>query len=168
MWPDNWTGDEPLCMKFPDLLTLVLHPNATIAHSRMWSSLRFEIHKKPIWLRSGRSCSAIKHHGVAEHTVGQRRLCSGEQTKRVFFSIKSCYKLLCKERWIVVHGPWSMIWKSKAPSRASFFQWVTTNKACLTLEIYKNGCKLVSLPNRCFLCCSNRESPAHLLLHWVC
>ena len=77
------------------------------------------------------------------------------------FDVCSFYKLLVSPTTDAF--PWEGIWRTKVPKRVSFFLWTTANDGILTIDnLIKKGQFLV---NRCCLCCCDRESVDHLLLH---
>ena len=59
--------------------------------------------------------------------------------------------------------PWSIIWKSSAPFKVSFFVWEASCGKILTCDNLQKRVK--ALVNRCFMCKDALELVDHLLLH---
>ena len=77
------------------------------------------------------------------------------------FEVKSFYAMLHPVSTKVF--PWKKVWKSKAPSKVSFFLWTAAMGKILTTENLRKR-RLVVI-DWCCMCKRDGESVAHLLLH---
>ena len=77
-----------------------------------------------------------------------------------FFFVRSLYRSFT--RAFSVPFPWSIIWRSWALLRVSFFAWETSWNRILTIDQLKRSGW--NMPNRCYLCKEEEETNDHLIL----
>jgi hypothetical protein len=77
------------------------------------------------------------------------------------FDVRSFYKTLAHKESDCF--PWKSIWRTKAPSKVTFFAWVAALRKILTLDNLRK--RQIIVINRCCMCKKNEESVDHLLLH---
>jgi hypothetical protein len=77
------------------------------------------------------------------------------------FDVRSFYKILTHNETICF--PWRSIWRTKAPSRVTFFVWMAVLRKVLTLDNLRKRQLIVI--NRCCLYKSDGETVDHILLH---
>ena len=58
--------------------------------------------------------------------------------------------------------PWSIIWRSWAPMRVSFFAWEVSWTRILTIDQLKR--RGWNMPNKCYLCKMEEETSDHLII----
>ena len=59
--------------------------------------------------------------------------------------------------------PWKSVWKSKVPSRVSFFVWIAALGNILTIDNLRK--RRILILDWCHMCKRNGESVDHLLIH---
>ena len=75
--------------------------------------------------------------------------------------VRSFYRILASKDFIPF--PWKSIWRTKAPSRVTFFAWTAALGKTLTLDnVWKRGIVVI---NQCCMCELEGESIDHLFLH---
>ena len=80
--------------------------------------------------------------------------------RMTFFFVRSLY---CSFTWAFSNPfPWSIIWRSWALLRVSFFSWETSWNRILTIDQLKR--RGWNMPNRCYLCKEEEETNDHLIL----
>ena len=84
-----------------------------------------------------------------------------KETKDKIFSVKSLHSAL--EPKSAVTFPWNIIWSPCVPTKVGFFAWEALWGKVLTLDQLKRGGWPIA--NRCFLCCTEKESINHILIH---
>ena len=87
-------------------------------------------------------------------------------SKNDSFSVRSLYRSLTKASNDPF--PWSIIWRSWAPMRVSFFAWEASWNRILTIEQLKR--RDWNMSNRCYLCKVEEETSDHidLTFHFHC
>ncbi|WMV14734.1 hypothetical protein MTR67_008119 [Solanum verrucosum] len=119
-WEDRWIAQRTLKQFFPDLYTLSLQQNATVAE--MWTRQGWNLH-----LRSNLNDWEMGNIVAFHDTMAQFSNLTRKEDKVVWkigskgvFSVKSAYKDLNQsnsndrmELW-----PWQMIWRPKIPYKA--------------------------------------------------
>ena len=81
-------------------------------------------------------------------------------SKNDSFSVRSLYRSLTKASNDPF--PWSIIWRSWAPMRVSFFTWKASWNKILTIDQLKR--RGWNMPNRCYLRKVEEETSDHLIL----
>jgi len=77
--------------------------------------------------------------------------------------VKAGYNKLCALNEVIDMWPWKLIWKTKMPTKVSYFAWTTLKGAILKQD---NLCRRsFQIVNRCHMCKLNSESINHLFLH---
>lgn len=122
---DKWSGEEPLCLSFPSLYTLVASKEAWVAY--YWDdtggmghwTLRFTRHFNNweldiIETFLSRLTGNLVRRGDNDKVVWK-------DDKRGLFSIKSFYEVLDVGRVIIF--PKNIIWNMLVPSKVNFFAW---------------------------------------------
>ena len=100
-----------------------------------------------------------KIHPLVLHSDVEDAL-SWKISKNGSFSVRSLYRSLTATS--SEPFPWSIIWRSWAPMRVSFFAWEASWNRILTTDQLKRRGWI--LPNRCYLCKMEEETSDHLLL----
>ena len=85
---------------------------------------------------------------------------SWKNSKKGSFSVRSLYCSLTKASSDPF--PWSIIWRSWAPMRVSFFTWKASWNKILTIDQLKR--RGWNMPNRCYLRKVEEETSDHLIL----
>ena len=98
------------------------------------------------------------HHLVLNRDVED--VLSWKNSKNGSFSIRSLYGSF--SRASSDPFPWSMIWRSWALMRVSFFTWEASWNRILTIDQLKR--RGWNMPNRCYLCKGEEETSDHLIL----
>ncbi|RVW61029.1 hypothetical protein CK203_045822 [Vitis vinifera] len=134
-WKNKWCGNNTLHDSFPSLFALVVSKDAWVADC--WDSLGEEGGWNP---RFSRSFNDWEVEAVV-------RLLSTLQGKRL----------------VVVPFPWNIIWSPCVPTKVGFFAWEASWRKVLTLDQLKR--RRWNLANRCFLCCAEKKTINHILIH---
>ena len=82
-------------------------------------------------------------------------------TKNEIFTVKSLYNSL--DHSCAVPFPWSIIWSPDVPTKVGFFVWEASWGKVLTQDQLKRRGWI--LANRCSLCCAEKETINHILVH---
>ncbi|RVW42450.1 Transposon TX1 uncharacterized 149 kDa protein [Vitis vinifera] len=163
-WKDLWCENQSLEEAFPILFNLSVNKEGLVAEAweedgagGSWGP-RFNRHLND-WEVGEVENLLSKLHPLAIRRGVDDSL-RWKANKNGTFSVKCFYSSL--SMGINHPFPVSTIWKSWAPTRASFFGWEAAwNRLLTTDRIKRFGW---NIPNRCFLCKNEEESIDHLLL----
>ena len=164
-WHDRWCGDMPLKEAFPELFSIALDRNVSVAD--LMSHNNGVLHWDVLFTRSVQdweleSISSFLDllYSIPVQGRGEDRISWGSMDSKVF-SVKSYYSYLSTPS--PRSFPWKGVWKSKVPPRVAFFSWTAALGKVLTIDnLRKRGLILVDW---CCLCRESGESPDHILLH---
>ena len=98
------------------------------------------------------------HHLVLNRDVED--VLNWKNNKKGSFFVRSHYHFLIKA--FSYPFPWSIIWRSWAPMRVSFFAWETSWNRILTIEQLKR--RSWNMSNRCYFYKVEEETSDHLIL----
>ncbi|RVW13852.1 hypothetical protein CK203_079439 [Vitis vinifera] len=163
-WKDLWCENQSLEEAFPILFNLSVNKEGLVAEAweedgagGSWGP-RFNRHLND-WEVGEVENLLSKLHPLAIRRGVDDSL-RWKANKNGTFSVKCFYSSL--SMGINHPFPVSTIWKSWAPTRASFFGWEAAWNRLLTTDRLKRFGW--NIPNRCFLCKNEEESIDHLLL----
>ena len=163
-WKDLWCENQSLEEAFPILFNLSVNKEGLVAEAweedgagGSWGP-RFNRHLND-WEVGEVENLLSKLHPLAIRRGVDDSL-RWKANKNGTFSVKCFYSSL--SMGINHPFPVSTIWKSWAPTRASFFGWEAAWNRLLTIDRLKRFGW--NIPNRCFLCKNEEESIDHLLL----
>ena len=166
-WNDMWIGDNTLKDLYPELYVCSAVKNACISEVlwipeggtvRVWN-LRFyrafedwELAASYSLLQFIQTCIP---RGDKRDTLYWRLIGDGKfDTQSYYHAIQEASNSLF---------PWKGVWKPKIPKRVAFFLWTAAHGQILTLDNLM--LKDRPLANWCCMCCCDKESIDHLLLH---
>ena len=129
LWTDQWCGDSPLHLTFPNVYGIASNKEASVASSLERLGIENRRSWNVLFIRRPNDWEM----GVVDdflHTLGSNLppTVNGDHmrwklTKNGTFNIRSFYNKLRSPLPIIF--PWKGIWKVKAPRRVSFFVWTT-------------------------------------------
>lgn len=162
-WNEIWAGEDSLRVSFPQLYTLSLQKEASVA--QVWSPQGWDL----IFRRAlndweiGEFARLLEtlhsHPGLSMRPDGVR----WKIQAKGMFTVKSCYWNLNYMQSVDERWPWKLNWKTKSPPKVACFAWLVCKKACLTQEVLqKKGWQICS---RCVMCEQDAEVNDHLFLH---
>ena len=159
-----WYEDQALKDAFPNLFKLAVNKDQWVCDAweeegevGSWNPL-FSRHFND-WEMEEVEGLFRKIHPLVLHSDVEDVL-SWKISKNDSFSVRSLYCSL-------THAsnepfPWSIIWRSWAPMRVSFFAWEASWNRILTIDqLKKRGW---NMPNRCYLCKMEEETSDHLII----
>jgi len=168
-WHDRWCDDGPLRDTFPGLFVLAQTemPQLQIIGIEHLVPL---VGRPSLFGMVFLMMTLVIFNKLDRHRLGDS---SQDSTKwdlnpKGDFTMKSYYLHLLlnspSQHFPFEGGfPYSLIWRSLAPSKVSFFVWEATRGKILTCDnLQRRGLILV---NSCFMCKENMETGDHLLLH---
>ena len=151
-WKDLWCKDQALKDAFPNLFRLTVNKDQWICDAwdeegevRSWNLLFLRSFND--WEMEEVEGLFQKIHHLVLHSDVEDVL-SWKISKNGFFSVRSLYRSLTSTS--SEPFPWSIIWRSWAPIRVSFFAWKASWNIILTTDQLKRRGWI--LPNRCYLC----------------
>ena len=174
-WKDLWCKDQALKDAFPNLFRLTINKDQWICDAwdeegevRSWNLLFLRSFND--WEMEEVEGLFQKIHHLVLHSDVEDVL-SWKISKNGFFSVRSLYRSLTSTS--SEPFPWSIIWRSWAPIRVSFFAWKASWNIILTTDQLKRRGWI--LPNRCYLCKMEEETSDYLFLFckkatmlWTC
>ena len=135
-WHDSWCGDQPLLERFLELFRLARVPEASVADhlqylgsSHHWdidfsrSVQDWELEEVAAFMELLYSCP-IRRGSLDS-------LCWRPSSCKVFV-VRSYYSILLQPTRSLF--PWKSVWKSKVPTRMTFFTWTAALERILTVD----------------------------------
>ncbi|WMV17749.1 hypothetical protein MTR67_011134 [Solanum verrucosum] len=161
-WKEDWHEAGNLETPFPDIHSLVLQQQNTIAE--LWTphgwNIIFRRHLNDWEIpRVTEFFSVIEQFSGLE--TGKDRLqWLGNSTGT--FKVSAAYRKLNHPIMQESKWPWKHIWKAKIPHKVACFVWLLAKEVVLTQEnLMKRG---ITLCSRCFFCGETAETINHLFI----
>jgi mannosylglycoprotein endo-beta-mannosidase len=164
-WHEWWCGDRPLAVAFPVVFLLSRCKEAMVADcfeeregSVVWN-VPFTRAANDWELPEFSAFFALLYRVKIRR--GEDDQLSWLGSANGVFSVKSMYHLFARRNSVAL--PWRGVWRSRCPSRISFFVWEAMHGRILTIDnLRRRG---VYMADWCFLCRGDGESVHHVLLH---
>ncbi|XP_026428523.1 uncharacterized protein LOC113324421 [Papaver somniferum] len=163
-WYDNWVGDNPLMINFPELFKLSKEKLSSVAaHISDTHCWIFDFKRALRDSEIQQFANLLLQIGsippILDALVDTRRWNLGDNG---VFSVKTLYSHLIADDGID-DFPHNFIWNSWIPPKVAFLLWCSYHGKLNTIDmLLKKG---ITLDDSCILCGNANETADHLLLH---
>ena len=128
LWIDQWCGDSPLHLTFPNVYGIASNKGASVASSLEWLGIEerrsWDVHftRRPNDWEMGGVDDFLRTLGSNLPPTENGNRIQWQLTKKGDFDIRSFYNKLRNPLPIIFL--WKGVWKVKALQRVSFFVWI--------------------------------------------
>lgn len=160
-WLDTWTGDTPLCLKFPELFEVSRKKQGWVADFYRDDAWDIDPRRRLTDTEIQEATQLCQQlDGVTLNAEQDSRRWKWE--KEGMFSVQSCYNAITISNNIPDFRS-NKIWIPLVPPKVSFFVWLLHHNSIMTQDNLAH--RGVTLDNKCVLCKKELESINHLFLN---
>lgn len=163
-WIDIQNENESLKNRFTDLFRCALNREGHIADFDLTSCWHVTFRRSLNDWELSSFCQFLQQLNTCQINLNREDGLVKVNSRDKIFSVNNCYKIVLHQHsQEVPNWRWKMIWKTKAPVKASCFGWLAARDACLSQnKLQRRGFPWCS---RCYFCKNEEETVEHLFLH---